>query len=331
MKNLRQILRRTSYTLLLCIPFLIVSAQDFSFISKECTIEKQGGKYGLVFRGTQLTDFKYDDIKQENKYNYRVEQNHKLGVISFAFVEDRKGMKKQETYVPVEIKNKTYCVYVYETLPCVYESITPYESSNLLLVREGKKGLVNQYYTTIVPCKYDNIEDKYGFYYVTSGDKHGLINQYGTTIIPCVYERIQQEGDKYVVGTGGKNGIINQYGTTIIPCVYERIQQEGDKYIVGTGNKNGIINLYGTTILPCKFKQIKKVKNQYIVTYNDLYGVYNMYGTAILPCKYESIEILSNGQFRTKEGEHVKLYNAYGSFIADVSDHKVTFSTQAMK
>jgi len=110
----------------------------------------------------------------------------------------------------------------------------------------------------------------------------GIVNTYGSTIIPCRYNKIQQEGNIYYVTANGKKGIFNRYGSTIIPCQYDEIISLGHRYIVKRDKKFGVYNQYGSTILPCQFQKIECLNNgHYVTTRDKSQQVYNAYGALL--------------------------------------------------
>ena len=117
---------------------------------------------------------------------------------------------------------------------------------------------------------------------VTFTDMEGIVNTYGSTIIPCRYNKIQQEGNIYYVTANGKKGIFNRYGSTIIPCQYDEIISLGHRYIVKRDKKFGVYNQYGSTILPCQFQKIECLNNgHYVTTRDKSQQVYNAYGALL--------------------------------------------------
>lgn len=321
------------YISILCLFTITVYAQDESKYIRECKIEQQNGKYGVTFQGQQLIPFEYDSVTLWNEQNFKVQQNNLYGIYSIGIVDkkDESHISKQETIARIDIPEKNRYIYSINSIECSYDTIDEFDNNHFMLKKAHKIGLINQYCTTIIPCRFDEIKTVGNDYYVKMGGKQGIINIYGTTMLPCRFDEIKTIDNNYYVKMGEKQGVINIYGTTILPCRFDEIKTVDNNYYVKENGKMGIINIYGTTLIPCQYNEIKNINNIYCVKKEYNYGVINKYGTTILPCKYDKIEFLPNGQYLVYGDGKKQRYNAYGSFISNDSDNNVIYSTASEK
>lgn len=363
MKTLNNHIRQFICILILCFCAANIYGENSKYI-RECKIEKQNGKYGITFQGQQLVPFEYDKITPCKDRYYKVQQNNLFGICTPVFLDKKQIENYNVRYPVVEINvsgNNKY-IYIANTVECVYDAIEDFDNDYILLKKNEKIGLVNQYGSTVIPCQFDKIERNSTYLYVTNNKKQGIFNRYGSTILPCRYDEIQkinnryyvkingkqgifnqygstiipanyteilETDNKFLVQNGDKEGIFNQYGSTIIPCKYDDIRKEGNFYYVYNEGKQGILNQYGSTIIPCKYDDIKQTGKKYCVKNDNLYGIFNEYGSTILPCKYNKIDFLANGQYITYNEGKKQLYNAHGSFISDYSENNVIYSTSS--
>lgn len=64
-----------------------LSAQNVNKYLKDCEINKDNHKYGIVFRGKQLVTPAYDEITPLTDYVFRIKENGKYGLLNIGFME----------------------------------------------------------------------------------------------------------------------------------------------------------------------------------------------------------------------------------------------------
>lgn len=338
-----------------------LSAQNVSKYLKDCEINKDNHKYGIVFRGKQLVTPAYEEIIPLTDYVFRIKENGKYGLLNVGFMEeDNWGGGRSRLLAMEKIEGSRYYIYFYVSETCIYDRIELYDNRFLMAYKGDSKGLMDKYGNNLIPCKYNEITRKGDVCYVSRGNQQGIFNRYGKVIIPCQYVEILRKGDVYYVWDGNKYGVINKYGNKIVSPVYSNIEKKGESYWVYNGDKQGIINRFGNVIVPCRYSEIlteegmyrvcldseygiinkfgnviipcqydevAKIKDNYCVKKAGLYGIYNRYGNRLLSCTFDSINFLRDGKFLAVKDGKQQLYDKFGNLLSDYSEGSVYYST----
>lgn len=315
MKTIENYISRFICVLIFCFCINSVYAGSNKYI-QECKIEQQNGKYGITFRGQQLVPFEYDNITLYKEGHFKVRQNNLFGIYTFVCQDEKQRGNYKISYPVVEIDlpmNNKY-IYITHNVECLYDAIEDFDKDYISLKKDDKIGLLNQYYSTILPCRFEKIERNNPYLYVVSNKKQGVFNTYGSTIIPCQYDEITKKGSLFYLVKDGLKGVFNQYGSTILPCRYDEITNTENNYQVKANGKYGIFNQYGSTIIPCRFEKIQKVDNHYYVEENGKQGVFNQYGSTIIPTNYTKI-LKTNNKYLVENENKQGIFNQYGSTI----------------
>lgn len=361
MKQIFSFVQKLGILGVMCLLVTGLSAQNINKYRKDCKINSENQKYGIVFQEKQLVPFIYDEIVPLTQHVFRVKEKDKYGLLNVGFEKQENCLRRIPRLIAQEeIERSKYYIFFFLSELCIYDSIELCCNNFISIYQGENKGLMNRYGDKVIPCKFNEIicrenvyyvrrqnqqgvYNRYGdiivpcqytrvvwqddVYYVQEGRKYGVINKYGDRIVPCKFDKITREGNFYYVNQGNRQGIYNRYGDVIVPCQYTGIVWEDDVYYVQAEKKHGVINKYGNVIVPCQYDGLTRIKTYYCVEKRDLYGVYNKYGNNLLPCTFDSIDFLRDGKFLTLKGGKKQLYNSSGSLISDYSKESVYYST----
>jgi len=176
-------------------------------------------------------------------------------------------------------------------------------------------GLLDENGKTLLPCKYNYIQEDNGMLIVNEGDLENDNNRMsaladwvtGKIITPFKYTNIDVQRGKYVkviIGGGDtpeKTGICDKQGHELIPCIYTRINiGEGVFYVWDKDLSKGILNEKGESIIPVgKYTDIDdfytvgemSIANATLKDEegNSVITVIDNHGKELFPAKYASI------------------------------------------
>lgn len=244
------------------------------------------------------------------------------------FIKDKKfgvihngAITIQPKYDKIEVKtdasknapllNKTYFRNQYaKDLQCV------------VIVQDGKKGLVSANGETIYEPQFDAIEFDYnhGYYSLIKGNKWGAYFPKSNIKIETVYDRILPHKTTYLkLLKKGKQGIINYDGKTILPCIFSSIEEQlTGNLLVVKNRKIGLYNGLGKVVFPVEYDDIsanRYLENSYRVTRNGRTGVINP-NTTIVPIQFDKITEFGN-YFIVEKADSVGMYNFKGEQIQE--------------
>ena len=195
------------------------------------------------------------------------------------------------------------------------------EGSGLIVVEKDKrKGVLNEYGEIIVPIQYEDVSIRDNLIevetpYQNDGRKYGVYNNKGEVIVPVgKYKSIDIDDTYIVVEQNGKKGILNQKGVVIVPIgLYEdcRVREcfERNQYYVAiiSNKKEGVMNENGKVSIPIgKYEDVSVLNhNLAIVKSNGKNGIVDKNGTLIVPFgkyvdlvyRYGVLTYLQNGKW----------------------------------
>ena len=250
-------------------------------------------------------------IKSTNKYNLRGEQLLALN-------------EKQILVVPAE-----------------YDLAYPSVNGLIIVIKEGKWGMINMLNDVIVEPQYSIIdsldsslarvgksEKDYHIYFqedrwYIKNAKYGLIDTSGEVVLPLEYEHIElwDNGYYYV-----ENGSMHQILT---PCLKVAIDLQGkgckklnNRYIIVNGTSNNyykhcsLIDFHGNEIIPENFSEIEILDNVFfkVIFYKSQYhgdsriGIIDQRGKEIYRNnECDDISLIGNGYLLVKEFNYTSM------------------------
>lgn len=213
---------------------------DFAFV-------KKGGKWGVINRkGETVLPFEYDKPSYGD-YNddlRHVSRNKKHGAVDIKTGKER---------IKCEYDQKLMLIEEQFT-----ETITP-----ILVVKDGKTGIINQFGEELIPCAYDRGEwpfslTEMGKLRTNQNKKTGIIDRKGNVLVPFQYDyadhNMGYDTVLYDVRTKGKYGLYSaEKKKELAPPVYDQaISFEDSNYaIVSKKKKYGVIDREGKEVVMC--------------------------------------------------------------------------------
>ncbi|GIZ14698.1 WG repeat-containing protein [Capnocytophaga catalasegens] len=316
------------------------------------------GKYGIFdVNGTQLTDFKWDEVvyqiytidvvRKDGKYVlHKFNADNKEIEYSFdeavAFDEDWIIAKKNGKWGMVSLlEEKILIPYEYDTFE---------EGSEYIFTKNGEKYVIdfdNKY--TVKPfndskkakqknnvfATYDNVQqldDKH--FIVTQNNKKGVINAQGKITVPIAFENVyDRDKDNTVLVTKGNEELEGIYdyviGKELLPCKYYRILDTDDipYLIVGEvrekkGGEKNSVDFYSKKYEPISIGVYDNADYRFFHTYlivdkGGFTGVMDKNGKEIVPCKYRII----NYDYDLKAFKVINHGGAYGLYDGNGKMH----------
>lgn len=217
------------------------------FIDYDFAFVKKGGKWGVINRkGETVLPFEYDkpsyaDYSDDLRH---VSKNKKHGAV------DLKAGKER---IKCEYDQKLQFIEEQFT-----ETITP-----ILVVKNGKAGLINQFGEEIIPCVYDRGEwpfnlTEMGKLRTNQNKKTGIIDRKGNVLVPFQYDYVDHsmgyDTVLYDIRVKGKYGLYSvEKKKEVVPAVYDQaISFEDSNYaIVSKKKKYGVIDKEGKEVVMC--------------------------------------------------------------------------------
>lgn len=231
------------------------------------------GVYLADIKGKRLSDY-YQDIAPFDRNGFAMASNPQKGLINvkgevaIPCLYDEVGAVRDARYVRVKLK-KDYGIYDMhskkEVLGCLYLQI-PDAVTNLGVVTDSlqRKGLINQEYQLLTPCKYKIIKpfDENGRAMVQDmGGLWGYIDQSGKEIISCSLNEVPVFTDGIAIIQSEEGfGVMNKEIQIVIPAIHQQILHSGkvDLMIVQDKrtNKYGLTNTQGQIIAKPQYDKI---------------------------------------------------------------------------
>jgi len=232
-----------------------------------------------------------------------------------------------------------------QILPPIYDSITAFIGTNLLMLKNHNNlGLSDYSGKIILPIDYDSIKiDRSGFIYVVKDDKKGLFSEKGEEILHSVYSSIKSPSENLipVLGDQGRWGYVSFTGDTVLPFQYFYAESfKNDSADVGINGKMVVINKKGVVLISSQYYPLyhhglytkedstncyvfpyqlnyrySDAGKGYILVKNGKYkGVLNKQGKFIVPIDYDSVYAPSSDTvFLAINDSSIGAYDKYGN------------------
>lgn len=197
------------------------------------------------------------------------------------------------------------------------------------VVKDNKKGFLDQYGEIIGSCCYDKdfLDSMFlNLVKVSINKKYGLLSPTGELVVPCVYDSIDCiYGDNLswplLVCKDKKYGYVDESGKEIIPCEYIHANSfvQGS-YVTGVEikeNEYGIINKQGKLLMN-SLQMVLDFENREECTWikkNDKWGIIDNRGHLIIPCIYDGIFHFQNGLAVARKNDKYGVVNSKGSVL----------------
>lgn len=293
-------------------------------------------KYGMIdFKGREILPCLYDSIIKYNETNYLVVLNKKIAIAN------QKGKiltnfnyddYKQEScqYIPLKLNNKWGFIDNNGNIKIQhkYDNIKTFNDSLFVASIEGKYGMSKYDETIIIPFEHDDIlyrpffNSSISFY--KNNNKTGLINSTNSIITECDYDNWSIPRNGFIVLSKGASnnyetrrfGMIDiSTGKIVIPFNYDDLGDYSEGLIMAKKNgKFGYINIKNKIIIPFTyngafdFSEGLACVGKHKGYYNSIIGnlPYNTYGfidkdnNVIIPFKFS--DPLFSGNVIFKEG-----------------------------
>jgi hypothetical protein len=238
-----------------------------------------------------------------NNYFYKVEKNHKYGIVSAkneeiiafnyddmgpAFVDGLLNVKQNDKWGFINEKGNII-------LPMNYSSVSQFENGLSIVKIGDKKGAIDKTGKVIIEPKYEEIAIKSGNYFITRlNGKYGAVERSGTVVVEPKYDLIDAFGsDGHArVKLDGKWGLIDQKGTEMIAPKYQELTYSEYQQVtrVSINGKWGVIeNACKEPIAP-KYDGVGEFYDNYaVVSIGSKYGAINKLNKEIIPVKYDQL------------------------------------------
>ncbi|MCL1866216.1 MAG: WG repeat-containing protein [Oscillospiraceae bacterium] len=147
------------------------------------------------------------------------------------------------------------------------------ESATVTESTDDRVPLGNEFYSEVVPPKYDWIKNfSEGLAVVQVKNKQGVINKSNEEVVPPKYNWIENFSEGLaVVFDGSKFGVINEFGEEVLPLEYANFSSyfsEGVAWAKKTHDSDyGLIDKNGNEILPYKYHFAKPFVNGIALVY----------------------------------------------------------------
>ena len=300
---------------------LIDYGESLDFID-DIAVVNRNGKYGYMYiKGYYVIKPKFDGAT-----------NFSQGV---AFVYN-KNLKK---YALTDKKGSLITEYIYDG----YDEKCISQNSKLLGVKtSGKWGAVDRTGKYIIDALYDNkliFEDNYVV--IVMNGKKGLLNISGQALLMPVFDDIILNSIKngvIIIKMNNKYGAYNTYGKKIIDIKYDLIDEfkEGIGYIE-VDSKYGFVDQSGNIIIPVKYPIIKGKRPYFqkgfvAINNNNRWALFGK-GNQITDFCFDKIDESNNLGIRVALSEGKYSYintNGYRAIGITFDDAKMIIGNQAV-
>lgn len=259
-------------------------------------------------QGKRLSDY-YQSIDPFDANGYAVASNTDKGLINLKgelvipILYSEVGAVRNARYVRVRV-NKHYGIYDIqlknEALGCLYSQV-PDEVSKFGIVTDSmqRKGLINQEYQLLAPCKYKTIGSFDGNGRAMVQDMGGLwgyIDQSGKEIVSCSLKEapVFTDGVAIIQSEAGF-GVMNNNIQIVVPMKYKQMLRTGKVHLMIFQNPSrffGIINTEGNIIVKAKYTGISQFDDSglAVVTSGDKQGLLDALGRVVIEPIYDEIK-----------------------------------------
>jgi hypothetical protein len=296
--------------------------KDYFLVAKVPRIESSGLHYyhnyqletlednvGLINRSGDLTvPYSYKKLEPIGDY-FLAYQKDKVGIINaqneiiVPIIFDSYKMETDNLYTFWKEKK---CFGVFQLNTSNFILIKGYEALNYLrgleeygfaqVRKNGKYGLVNKRFETIIPIIYDEMKNysHLGYCRVKKEGSYGFLDTTGNVIVPIQYPKIGDiflEDRIWFANKEGKYGFLDRNGKEIISAQYDYTTNfYVDKTMVFKDGLAAFINTKGELLTAYQYKQVQYRREQFVVTNIAGYtGVLNSQLKEIVPCLYKRI------------------------------------------
>ena len=178
-------------------------------------------------------------------------------------------------------------------LPLEYEYIQDDpRADGLRVVRKDRmhSGILNRNYEWVVPCIYEDIRIREGYFLFLHHGKYGLMDTTGGVTVPPVYEMINVlKNSRALVRVDTLYGMINMQGEVVIPIKFQHLNGVFQNGLCpfAINNKWGYIDTTGKIIIEAMFDQVHGFEKEITaVKKGDLWGFINQKGKLVVPYQY---------------------------------------------
>lgn len=203
----------------------IIYESVFSY-TKDRFIVSQNGKYGIIdSKQIILLPLIYKDIAIYKNKNLLVQKDSLMGILN----------PNIEWIVPLNY-DKLYYLYeneIKEKYILSYIEEMPY----LYTIKQGKKGVIDSLYKTIIPCEYDYINKELTnkVWIVQNKEKYGLIDKSGKTVVNCQYSNLIYDAiNQTFIATDSQDreGILDNKGNIVQTFKYKILEAVAKDYYI---------------------------------------------------------------------------------------------------
>lgn len=277
-----------------------------------------------------IQDLFYFIVVDEGQYRILDSVCHPIGNLVFDSLyllsKERVAAYKNDTLYMIspdyDIVRQEFDKVVIPTDPFIFAP-----EGELIVSKEGKEGVVDSNYRTIIPVQYEKIlydQSFEKFYYVRNHGKWAAFNKNGQQITDFLYDWIdgysnEDESATFLVVKNDKFGKIDQNGNELIPCVYDAISflREnvlGGHYVI-KDNRMGFVDDRGVRI-PTEYDFVHIVNMRWaLVSNNNLLGIWDLQGDSLaVPVQYRYFYSETSGdtmQIAANDNGHWKLIDVH--------------------
>lgn len=339
--NIKKVIA-TILVIIVIIMVIVVAVKSNSTGNKKSVTKKtvsnsyisvfENGKWGVInSKGDTIIEPTYDNmitIPDSSKAVFICQDINDLDSESYtSYAIDSKSSKLFDSYQTVEaIQNidKSNAVF--------------YDENALIVMKDGKYGLINFYGKELLECKYDKIEPiKYvkNSLIIEADGKKGIADNSGNIIAEPIFTEISALTDKYedgyiVKNSSGLYGVINYNKKQVLDCKYASIKNiyGNEMYVVKEGNDNEVINSKGEVILKNNFDEIKTLGNDIIFKKDGKYGIISTEGETKIAPEYDDLEYLFNDKYIAEKDGKYGIIDITNSAIVNFEYEKITYLSE---
>lgn len=190
--------------------------------------------------------------------------------------------------------------YHYKTIiPAVYDT-NPISYNSLFIVEQnGKWGVVDSNNHPVIPLQYQEMGYMPGTLLAVKKEYWGGVNLQGDSVIPCIFESIVHIDDTtFIVKNTKGYGVLTLKGNYILSCQYNGIYSLGNRFYAVSNKrlKNGVVDSENQLVVPYKYDHIVSYSNnRFLVRLNNKYGFLDRQGKVVVPLKYDWAKPFSSG------------------------------------
>jgi len=293
----------------------VYSSDVYGFTESGLYFEKRNNKWGLINSNTSKTliPYKLDSVLSvfhlPSIKSYLIKEKGKWSSISF-----NKKYKIENCEPDTGLTKADYRKNGYDI------DTSPWK--RFLVIFNGKQGVMNKDYKTIVPIKHDYVRDNYLYYgednkdevsyIIYNDDKVGFIKNNDT--VEPVFDDIGVYFPDFV---GDWDNLKPSYKKEDLKLKllfedYEvvGVTKDGKKGIVDYSGKQVVPNIYDEMF--CAEPYVRDFGNHFIVIKDGKYGIISHKNEVIIPLNYDTIEYFDTSKHGTSHIYLVKQNEKYG-------------------